>query len=259
MERSGAGRDLSGYVAVVTGGNGGIGLGLAHGLVAAGAGVAIWGRNEEKNAKALAELRASGGDAEAYVCDVEDQAAVNDTFAASFDRFGRVDAMFANAGINRLAPFVEMELEQFRAVLRNHLESTFLCFQVAARHFLERGEGGCLVGVSSIAASLGQARGAPYSAAKAGIESLVRSVAVELGPSGIRCNTIVPGFILTPIWGEEAEETHAELIEATSRRTPARRWGTPEDFGAVAAFLADPRLTFHTGDTIVVDGGFIIT
>lgn len=252
------GRDLSGYVAVVTGGNGGIGLGLAAGLADAGAGVAIWGRNEEKNEKALVELRGAGADVEAYLCDVTDAGSVGEQFAATVARFGKVDAMFANAGSNVLAPFVDMPVEQFRTVVRNNLESTFLCFQVAARHFIERGEGGCLVGLSSVAAIHGQPTGAPYSASKAGIESLVRAVAVELGPHGIRCNTIVPGFVTSPMWGEDIETTHAKLIQVTSKRTPVRRWGLPDDFGAVAAFLADPRVTFHTGDTIVVDGGYTI-
>jgi len=249
---------LAGRVVVVTGGNSGIGAGVARGCANAGAAVAIWGRRESHNADIVDELRTRGSDADGFVVDVTDEEQVVDALAATVERFGRVDTMVANAGMNHTMPFLDTPTEHFRALVRNNLESVFICWREAARHMVASGEGGALVATSSIAAVGGQVGGEPYTASKAGIEGMTRAVAKELGPHGIRVNTMVPGLILTPIWGPAPERNLADFIAATSQATPVRRWGTPVDFESVGAFLADPSQVFHTGTCIVVDGAYTL-
>ena len=253
---------LSGHSAVVTGGNGGIGLGIARGLLDAGASVTIWGRNEAKNRDAVATL-AAGSRVHAIVCDVGDEAAVEKAMAETLDRFGEVHSFFANAGIpGDMRPFAELTLEEWHSTLRVNLDGTFLSLRAATRHMLERGGGGSLVGVSSISNFYGTAQKQPYGVSKAGIEALMRSLAVELAPHSIRSNTLIPGWTDTPLLEPGAgflpSEHHDLVRRNTIRRTPVGRWASPDEFGAVAAFLADPALTFHTGDRLVVDGGYTI-
>lgn len=248
--------DLTGRVAVVTGGNGGIGLGMATALADAGATVAIWGRNADKNAAAADELSARGATVRAFVCDVADEHQVVDTFAATLDELGKVDTMVANAGISLPGPIVDLTLDDWRKVMAVNLDGAFLCFREAARHMIERGEGGSMIGVASTSAIHGAAGNEAYSASKAALCALVRGLAVELARHRIRCNTLVPGWTETdltaPLRGWE------KFMTATTSRTPARRWGTPADMGPAAVFLADPTQLFHTGDTVVVDGGYTV-
>jgi NAD(P)-dependent dehydrogenase (short-subunit alcohol dehydrogenase family) len=245
--------DLSGHVAVVTGGNSGIGLGIARGLAEAGADVAIWGRRADRNAEAREQLSRHGTRIVDQVCDVTDSAAVADAFAATVGELGRVDSCFANAGGGDLhAPFVEMSLEDFRRVVGVNLEGAFLTFQGAARHMIERGGGGSLVGISSLAAVEGMARGQHYAAAKAGLIAITRSLAVELARHGIRANCILPGWIETPA----TEKSFAKLGDRIVKRIPERRWGQPADFVGAAVYLASPASEYHTGDELVIDGGY---
>jgi NAD(P)-dependent dehydrogenase (short-subunit alcohol dehydrogenase family) len=248
--------DLTGRVAVVTGGNGGIGLGLARALAQAGASVAIWGTNEEKNAKALAELESEGHVARAYRCDVSDEEQVVATHRAVVDDLGRVDTMIANAGISGASPIHTMALAEWRRVMAVNLDGAFLCFREAAAHMIERGEGGALVAISSTAAIHGAPRQQHYAASKAALLALTRGLAVELARYGIRANAILPGWtdtdMLAPAKG------HERFVTNTVSRTPVRRWGVPADLGPAAVFLADPTNAFHTGDTVVVDGGYTI-
>ncbi len=248
--------DLTDRVVVVTGGNAGIGLGMARALVAAGATVVVWGRRADRNAAAVDELRALGGLAGAVEVDVADEEQVDAATAATLERFGRIDTMIANAGISGGAPITEQTLEGWRRVLSVNLDGAFLCFRAAARHMVERGDGGALVGVSSTSAIHGAPANQAYSVSKTGVLSLVRGLAVELARHGIRANSLVPGWTETdltaPLLGWE------RFVEATTARTPVRRWGTPDDFGAAAVFLSDPTLTFHTGDCVVVDGGYTV-
>lgn len=248
--------DLSGRVVVVTGGNGGIGLGMAEACAAAGAAVAIWGRNEAKNATALEAVAAHGNPATAVHCDVGEEDEVMASFARTLDEFGRVDCMIANAGTGWPGRFVDQTVEQWRAVMRVNLEGTFLCFREAARHMIERGDGGSLVAVSSVSSVHGAPLNQPYAASKGGINSMVRGLAVELARYQIRCNTIVPGWIETDMtaMGRQNEK----FLENTTKRTPLRRWGVPRDLGPAAVFLANPDNLFHTGDAIVIDGGYSI-
>lgn len=247
--------DLSERVALVTGGNSGIGLGMARGLARAGARVAIWGRDAKKNEAARAELSALGADAACFGCDVADEPSVQAAMAGTLERFGRVDACFANAGGGRAAPFLETSLETWNAVLALNLTGVFLTFREAARHMVERGGGGRLVATTSIGGNVcGMAQQEPYAAAKSAVVGLVRSLAVELARHDIQANAIAPGFIETPA---TAQMTAVEkLRETIVRRTPARRWGTGDDLAGVAVYLASEAARFHTGDLITVDGGY---
>ncbi len=247
--------DLTGKVALVTGGNGGIGLGMAEGLAGAGAAVAVWGTNAEKNAAAVARLRDAGADAEAFRCDVGDEDEVAATFAATIDRFGKVDACFANAGVGtRGTRFADMSLGEWRDILRVNLDGAFLTLRAAVRHLRERGSGGSLVVTSSIASIFGMPRGEHYAATKAAVSALARGLAVEYGRYGIRANAVLPGWIDTamtvPLFASE------RFAGAVLPRIPAGRWGTPADFAGIAVYLASDVSRYHTGDTLVVDGGY---
>jgi NAD(P)-dependent dehydrogenase (short-subunit alcohol dehydrogenase family) len=244
--------DLTGHVAVVTGGNRGIGLGLARGLVDAGATVAIWARDEKRTAEACAEL----GRAVGVRCDVADEAQVTNAMADTVAELGKVDSVFANAGVGGLSPFVDMSLAEWRRVMSVNLDGAFLTLREGARHLVERGEGGSLVAVSSVSAVHGAPRQEHYAASKTALLALVRGLAVELARHRIRCNSIMPGWTATEML--EPGMGNTKWVDAILQRTPARRWGEPDDFGAIAAYLADPTLTFHTGDSIVVDGGYSV-
>ena len=247
--------DLTGHVAVVTGGSSGIGKGIADGLAQAGADVAVWGRDAERCARAAEELSAHGTRVVDVVCDVSDPVAVDEAFARTLERLGRIDSCFANAGGGELqSAFVDMSLEDFRRIVSVNLEGTFLTFQGAARHMIERGGGGSLVGMSSLAGVEGMARGQHYAAAKAGIVALTRSCAVELARHRIRANAILPGWIATP--ATERAFARESFQGNVLRRVPQRRWGQPADFVGVAVYLASPASAYHTGDELVVDGGY---
>jgi NAD(P)-dependent dehydrogenase (short-subunit alcohol dehydrogenase family) len=250
--------DLSGQVAVVTGGNGGIGLGMAEGLVDAGADVAIWGRNEDKNADALAQLRARapGGRVVALRCDVSDEADVLDAMAATVGQLGRVDACIANAGIGGGGPIVDMPLTEWRRVMAVNLDGVFLTFREAARRMIEQGDGGALVATSSTSAFHGAPVTSNYATSKAGVLAFVRSCAVAWARHGIRVNAVVPGWVRTDM--SEGGFADERFRDVTTRRTPVRRWGEPADFRSVAAYLSDKANTFHTGDTLVLDGGYTV-
>lgn len=248
--------DLEGHVAVVTGGNGGIGLGMARGLAEAGASIAVWARNADKSEAAVAELCGLGATAEAFAVDVADEAQVSAAMAGTLDRFGRVDSCFANAGIGRSVPFTDMTIGDWNAVIDVNLLGAFLCFREAARHMVARGGGGKLVAIASIGSIHGMPRQAQYSASKAGLAALVRSLAVELGRHGIQANTILPGWIETEM--TESARAWEKLRDTVVQRTPARRWGRPEDFAGIAVYLASRASDFHSGDTIRVDGGYAV-
>jgi NAD(P)-dependent dehydrogenase (short-subunit alcohol dehydrogenase family) len=247
--------DLSGRGVLVTGANTGIGLGMANALARAGADVAIWGRNAERNAAAAAQLRGHGGKAVALACDVRDEESVEAAFAATLAELGQVDACFANAGIGcPFIPFVEQKLDDWRAVIGANLDGAFLTLRAAARHMVERGEGGSLVGISSIGAVDGMARAQGYAASKAGIGAMMSGIAVELGRHGIRANTLLPGFVETSMTTYLAKP---KIAEAVLPRIPAGRWGTPTDFGGIAVYLASDASVYHSGDLFCVDGGYL--
>lgn len=248
--------NLEGHVALITGGNGGIGLGMARGLAKAGASIAVWGRNTAKNAAAVAELRELGRDAHAFGCDVASERDVARTMQETLARFGRVDSCFANAGVGRQAAFAEMSLEDWTAVVDVNLVGAFLTFREAVRHMKARGGGGKLIAVASVGSMHGMPRQAQYSASKAGVCALVRSLAVECARDGIQANTIIPGWIETEM--TEAARAWDKLRDTVVQRTPARRWGRPQDFEGIAVYLASKASDFHTGDTLCVDGGYSV-
>ncbi len=252
--------DLAGKVVLVTGGNSGIGLGMARAVAEAGADVCIWGTNPEKNAAAADELRATGRKVLALACNVADEAAVDAAFAETLDSLGRVDACFANAGVSGRGArsFLELETAEWRRVLAVNLDGAFFTFRAAARHMVGRAEagdpGGRLVGVASLAAISGAARSQHYAATKGGLISMIRALAVELARHAITANAILPGWIETPM----TEKTFAwdRFAEAVKPRIPARRWGVKEDFGGVAVYLASDASAYHSGDDFIVDGGY---
>ena len=247
--------DLSGHVALVTGGNSGIGLGMAAGLARAGADVAIWGRRAERNEAAAQQLREHGTRVHAVACDVSDPDEVDAAFADTLGALGRIDSCFANAGVGSGAtPFVDMDLAEFRRVTRVNLEGAFLTLQGAARHMVERGGGGSLVGVASLAAVEGQQRGQHYAASKGGLISMLRACAVELARHEVRANAILPGWIETPMTAGWVDAP--KVVDRVLSRVPFRRWGEPEDFAGVAVYLASPMSRYHTGDEFIVDGGY---
>ncbi len=249
--------DLTGHVALVTGGNSGIGLGMASALAQAGADVAIWGTNEEKNATAYDELAAHGTRVLACRCDVGDEAAVESAFAETVATLGKVDSCFANAGVGGGAPsFAQFTTEEWHRVLRVNLDGVFFTLRAAVRHMTERGEGGSLVVTSSLSAIEGAARNEAYASAKGGIISMMKGLSVELARNGIRANAVLPGWIDTPMTG--GVFSWDRFRDKVLPRIPERRWGEPSDFGGIAVYLASDASRYHTGDTIVIDGGYAI-
>jgi NAD(P)-dependent dehydrogenase (short-subunit alcohol dehydrogenase family) len=246
--------ELAGRVVLVTGGNSGIGLGIARACAEAGADVAIWGTDPDKNDAARAELEPIGPRVLAQRCDVGDEGQVVDAFADTVAELGKVDCLFANAGVGRSSPFTEMSLEEWRFVMRVNLDGAFLTLREAARHMVARGEGGSLVGISSTSAIHGAPRLEHYAASKTAILGVMRALAVELALHRIRANTLLPGWTLTPM--NEPGRRSEKFVRNTTERTPVRRWADPSDMGKAAVFLADPTYLFHTGDEMVVDGGY---
>ena len=252
--------DLTGKAAVVTGGNGGIGLGMAEGLAAAGADVAIWGRNADKNAAALERLKAHGTRVEALDVDVADEQAVVDAMAESLSRLGRIDSCIANAGVGGGAPLIEQTTEQWRKVTAVNLDAVFWTFREAARHMVARAEegdkGGSLLVTSSVSAIHGAPQNQAYAATKAGVLAMVRGTAVELARHGIRANAILPGWIATEM--TERLQNWDAFNDKAIGRVPMRRWGEGEDFAGMAVYFASDASKFHTGDSVVIDGGYSI-
>jgi NAD(P)-dependent dehydrogenase (short-subunit alcohol dehydrogenase family) len=253
--------DLSGKVALVTGGNGGIGLGMADAIAQSGADVAIWGTNEEKNKRAGDQLRAHGVKVYTRKVDVSDEQQVVDGIGATVKELGRIDAVFANAGVGfGAASFVEMSTELYRKTLAVNLDGVFWTLRETSRHMVERAKagdaGGSLVGVASLAAIEGAARNEAYAATKGGVISMMKGIAVEHAKYGMRANAILPGWIATDMTAQaQAAPAFAEKVIP---RVPARRWGEPGDFGGVAVYLTSDASSYHSGDTFIIDGGYAI-
>lgn len=246
--------DLTGKVAVVTGGNGGIGLGMAQGLARAGADIVIGARNPEKNAAALEQLRAEGIRAKAIPTDIRDPQACRALIERTVEEFGRVDILVNNSGINHLKKPEDFTLEEFRDVIDTNLTAAFLLSQAVYPHFLRQG-GGKIINVASIAANLAGPVGVAYSPSKAGIVQMTKVLAVAWGKENIQVNAILPGWIETPLSIKSRAEITG-LHDAVVGRTPAGRWGVPEDFAGAAVYFASDAANFANGSTLVIDGGY---
>lgn len=247
--------DLDGHVALITGGNGGLGLAMAKGLVKAGAQIAIWGRNADKNAAAVNALAAIGGVAKDFTCDVTDRTSSADAFAATIDHFGRIDSCFANAGgSGARGPFHTLTADDWSGANGLNVDSVVATFQLAIGHWLETKRPGKLIVTSSIAAMIGLPMAAPYCTTKAAVEGLVRALAIEYGRAGIQANAILPGFIET----ELSLATPQYFQDAVRRRVASGSIGQLEDMEGVAVFLASPESRFMTGQSLILDGGHTI-
>lgn len=248
--------DLSGRVVIVTGGNAGIGFGIARGVARSGGSVAIWSRRPDRNAEAVEQLQALGAEAAGFECDVTDEDQTTASMRSTLERFGRIDSLVANAGTSSRQAFTDMTIEQWRHLLQVNLEGAFISLREAARVLVAQGQGGALVGVSSTSSIHGAPGQEHYSASKTAMLGLMRSLAVELARHNIRCNSLVPGWTETDLTA--SARGYEKFLTNTTKRTPVRRWATPADFEAVGAFLTDPTISFHTGDAMVVDGGYTI-
>jgi NAD(P)-dependent dehydrogenase (short-subunit alcohol dehydrogenase family) len=247
-------RPLAGRTVLVTGGNRGIGLGLAEGCARAGADVVIWGRDQAASEAAAQSLSGHGGKVYVQRCDVSDEDDVIAAFGRTVSEAGAVHAVFANAGTSSaFTPFHEQTNAEWRRVMGVNLDGVVFTLRSAIAHMLEHGEGGSVVGVASMAARIGMRNYSPYSASKAAVVGLMQTIAVEYARKGIRANALLPGWVATDMTGE----AHPRLVEQITKRTPVARFGTPDDFGAAAAFLADPANIFHTGDSLLIDGGYL--
>lgn len=254
--------DLTGKTVLVTGGNGGLGLAFARGMAKQGANAILWGRNEKKNADAVAELTAMGVKAFAQVVDVAEEAQVIAAFAEAVKRVGKIDCVVQNAGFANPAPsFMEITTEQYQAQIGVALHGGFYTLREAARHMVARAKAGDPGGSIILCGSgtvFGGIQGMEhYGAAKAGLASMMRGMAAELGRYGIRVNMIAPGYVKTDIGGG-GNDPRAEAAEKfIASRTPIPRIGRLEDVEGAAAYLASDASSYHSGDILVIDGGFL--
>jgi 2-deoxy-D-gluconate 3-dehydrogenase len=246
--------DLAGRVAIVTGGNGGIGLGMATGLAQAGAALVIAGRNPAKNAAAVQALEALGAKAAAVEADVTVQAECRALIEAALARFGRLDILVNNAGTNIRKQPQDYTLEEWKTVLDTNLTSAFLCSQAAYPALLKAG-GGKIINIGSMLSIFGASFAGPYGASKGGMVQLTKSLACAWAKDNIQVNAVLPGWIDTALT-RAARKDVPGLHERVLARTPAGRWGDPVDFAGIAVFLASSAADFVTGTAIPVDGGY---
>ncbi|HEV7276814.1 MAG TPA: glucose 1-dehydrogenase [Devosiaceae bacterium] len=246
--------DLSGKVAVVTGGNGGIGLGMAIGLAEAGADVVVASRDPDKNAAAEAALRAEGVKAAAIPTDIRDPDACRGLIERTVSDFGRVDILVNNSGINYRKQPQDFTLEEFRDVMDTNLTAAFLLCQAVYPHYVRQG-GGKIINIGSIASFMGSAVGVAYAPSKGGIVQLTKALAVAWAKDNIQVNAILPGWIDTPL-SVSARAQIPGLEDAVLGRTPAGRWGSPDDFKGAAIYFASAASGFVNGTTLVIDGGY---
>ena len=245
--------DLSGRVAVVTGGNGGIGLGMARGLAAAGARIVVAGRNVQKSQQAVDRLQQEGAQALALPVNVTDEASVGELFEQCAALCGRIDILVNNAGTNIRRPPQDCSASDWHTVVDANLTSTFLCSRAAYPH-LKRG-GGKILNVGSMMSVFGAPYAPAYAASKGGVVQLTKSMATAWAADNIQVNAILPGWIDTELT-QAARRQVDGLNERVLARTPAGRWGKPDDLAGVAVFLCSAASDFITGATLAVDGGF---
>ncbi len=247
--------DLDGRTALVTGGNGGIGLGMAKALAAAGATVAIAGRDESKNAAAV---KALGGKAFSLIVDLRNEKACRTAVDAAANKLGRLDILVNNAGMNIRKPPEALSLADWNEVMETNLTSAFIASQAAYPHLKRAAaveNSGKIINIGSMMSIFGGAYLAPYAASKAGIVQLTKALACAWAKDNIQVNAVLPGWIDTALTRRAREELQG-LNERVLSRTPAGRWGEADDLGGVAVFLASRASDFVTGSAIPVDGGY---
>jgi 2-deoxy-D-gluconate 3-dehydrogenase len=248
--------DLQKRVALITGGNGGIGLGMAKGLAAAGAAVAIAGRNKTKAQTALSELRATGAQAEFVELDVTQEKSCKQAIAQTVQQFGRLDILVNNAGTTVRKQPQDLTSEDWHLVMNTNLTSAFFCTQAVYPHLVKAG-GGKIINIGSMMSLFGASYATPYAASKGAIVQMTRSMAIAWAKDNIQVNAILPGWVDTDLT-RKAREQVAGLNDKVMTRTPAQRWGSPDDFAGIAVFLAAPASNFVTGAAIPVDGGYSV-
>lgn len=246
--------DLTGKVAVVTGGNGGIGLGMAEGLASAGAAVMLAGRNAEKAETALALLRKAGARADFCETDVTREQSCRALAEKTAKTFGRLDILINNAGTNIRKQPDELALAEWHTVIDTNLTSAFLCAQ-AAYPFMRKAGGGKVINIGSMLSIFGTSYTAAYAASKGGIVQLTKSTATAWAKDNIQVNAVLPGWIDTELTKRARQQVDG-LYESVLARTPAKRWGVPADLAGVAVYLASPASDFVTGVAIPIDGGY---
>ncbi|MBU6368914.1 MAG: glucose 1-dehydrogenase [Burkholderiales bacterium] len=248
--------DLSGKVAIVTGGNGGIGLGMAQGLAAAGATVVIAGRNHHKNSEAVAAVQSQGGQAHAVAVDVMQQASCEQMVQSTLQAYGRVDILVNNAGMNIRKPPQSYALAEWNEVMQTNLTSAFVCSQAVYGAF-EKNQAGKIINIGSMMSLFGASFATPYAASKGGMVQMTKALACAWAAQNIQVNAILPGWIDTDLTRQarvDVQGLHDRVLE----RTPAKRWGVPNDFAGIAVFLASSASDFITGAAIPVDGGYSV-
>ncbi|HVZ07995.1 SDR family NAD(P)-dependent oxidoreductase [Rhodopila sp.] len=248
--------DLRGKVAVITGGNGGIGLGMARGIASCGANIVVVGRNAEKAASALDSLRELGVEAVFVSADVTRKADCVAMIAQSVQALGRVDILVNNAGTSIRKMPEDYSEEEWHHVLDTNLTSAFLASQ-AAYPALKQAGGGKIINIGSMMSLFGAPYATPYASSKGGIVQMSRALATAWAKDNIQVNAVLPGWIDTDLTKRARQQVDG-LHESVEKRTPFGRWGTPHDMAGVAAFLASPASDFVTGTAIPVDGGFSV-
>ena len=255
---------LDNKVAVVTGASRGIGRATAIRLAAEGARVCAnyfepadveMGRPDSID-KTVETIRSQGNEAFSFAADVSDESEVNSMFSATIQQYGQIDILVNNAGICPFRGFLDVPAALWDRVHAVNLRSAFLCSQWAARQFVRQGQGGRIVSISSISALVGGELQAHYCPTKAGIHSLMQSLAISLGPHGVTCNSVMPGFIATDM--NRADHEDPEKRAYFEGRAPVRRLGTPEDVANAAAFFCYPESDFINGASLLVDGGLYV-
>ncbi len=256
--------DCTGKVTLVTGGNGGIGLGFAMGVAKQGGDIAIWARNAEKNAAAKEQLLAAGaGRVETYIVDVSSEEAIIAGYEQLMTDFGRIDCVFANSGASpRYNSVFDMPTEHWFEFQNTALHGAFFTLREAARHMKARAEagepGGSLVACGSLSLFQGLAGKMEYAGSKSAVAAVIRCLAAEMGQFNVRANVVAPGLIITPMMGPSDGPAVQYLTGQYSPITPMKRVGYPEDFEGIGAFLCSDASAFITGETIKVDGGYMI-
>lgn len=248
--------NLQDKVAIVTGGNGGIGLGMAHGLSAAGATVVIAARNVEKNSAAVTSILAAGGKASAIAVDVNDEADCQAMVASTLKTYGRLDILINNAGINIRKRPEDYQLAEWQQILQTNLTSAFVCSQEVYPE-MKRAARGKIINIGSMMSIFGTAFTTPYAASKGGIVQMTRALACAWAADNIQVNAVLPGWVDTELT-QTARKDIAGLHERVLARTPAARWGEADDFAGIAVFLASAASDFITGTAIPVDGGYSV-